>query len=51
VNKLPATILAAPFWIVSATVGAIAFILGAVSVIFLIVAHLIQESGNDKVKK
>ena len=47
-SKIPATILAAPFWILGTALGILAIATLIVGGILALVGHLIQEAGNDK---
>ena len=47
-SKIPATILAAPFWIVGTILGALGLLALILGGVFALAGHMIQEAGNDK---
>ncbi len=46
VNKLPATILSAPFWILAGIIGAFGIMLLVAAFVFAIIGEEIQKTGN-----
>lgn len=45
-NKLPATILSAPFWIGAGIIGAFGIMLLVAAFVFAVIGEAVQRTGN-----